>query len=460
MTAARLRLAAAGAFGSAVVLAAFLAAPAQAGTFRASQCNAVDRGVLSPREHQASLWSVDHGWLAADCGAVGGSIRIGWDSWRSGSKRTTTRFGLPASMPGTSMRTAWLDWRVPAHAPAGTIPAYVLATADGVPLFATSTGDGTPSGGARRYQLPAGARRLELEAWCTMVYGSGWCGWPGHLLELRGLTVELEEHGAPSAVASGALVESGTHSGVEPLEVSAFDADSGVSRVIVTLGGAPAGSIEPAEACRDDRLPPCPQSLRSTIHVDTRAMPDGPHRLRLTVTDAAGNGRAVDAATVHVDNGSSRTDSPPPPPADGGSAPGAPAAPFPRNPLSGRGHLPNGTHASERAWLDVWLERPGVRRGLPRRGTLTVPPGVRVRVRGRLTNEDGRPIGGAALAAVRREPGGPWTAVTGVRTRPNGRFTAFTRIGPSHQLRFVYYAYGDSRRGRRSRTLQVRVRAP
>ena len=63
----------------------------------------------------------------------------------------------------------------------------------------------------------------------------------------------------------------------------------------------------------------------------------------------------------------------------------------------------------------------------------------------------------AALAAIRREPGRPWRPVTGVRTRPDGRFTAFTRVGPSQELRFVYYAFGDSRRGTRSSRLRVRV---
>ena len=80
-------------------------------------------------------------------------------------------------------------------------------------------------------------------------------------------------------------------------------------------------------------------------------------------------------------------------------------------------------------------------------------------MRGRVTDERGRPVGRAALAAVRRElDGSPWRAVTGVRTRPNGRFTAFTRIGPSQELRFVYYAYGDSLRSRRSPKLRVNAR--
>ena len=107
----------------------------------------------------------------------------------------------------------------------------------------------------------------------------------------------------------------------------------------------------------------------------------------------------------------------------------------------------------------MWLEPRRTRSGAPqRRASTTVPFGVRVRIRGRLTDEHGRPIARAALATVRREPGRPWRAVTGVRTRPDGRFTAFTRVGPSQELRFVYYAYGDSPREQRSRRLRVRVR--
>ena len=131
---------------------------------------------------------------------------------------------------------------------------------------------------------------------------------------------------------------------------------------------------------------------------------------------------------------------------------------FPPNPLAGRGHAPNGAAPSERAGLSAWLEPGREGAGAPlRRRTAAVPYGVRVRIRGRLAGPRGRGIGRATLAAIRREPGGPWRAVTGVRTRPDGRFTAFTRIGPSQELRFVYYAYGDSPRGRASPPLRVRV---
>jgi len=148
------------------------------------------------------------------------------------------------------------------------------------------------------------------------------------------------------------------------------------------------------------------------------------------------------------------------PAAPAAPAPGSAARPFPPNPLAGRGHVPNGRNADEHAWLEAWLEPRRDASGVPlRRRTATVDSGVRVRIRGRLTDARGRPIARATLAALRREPGRPWRSVTGVRTRSDGRFTAFSRIGPSQELRFVYYAYGDSPRGRRSPLLRVRVRA-
>ena len=464
------RRSAAAALALAAVLAVWMAAPARAGTFRVSQCNAVEAAGLSPRGYQASLWSFGDGWAAPSCGAQDGSIRIGSAArWLPARWDMTTRFSLPASMPGTTMQALWLDWRFPSQAADGTNSAHLFATAGRAPLFLAEPGEGTPASGAVRHELPPGTRDLELMVWCSPAGGAGWCSWPDHLLEVRGLTAELEENGVPSATASGPLLASGLHGGIESLQVAASDGDSGVRRVVVELGGIAVGSAEPAEGCRDDRLPACEQSSNGTVHVDTRAVPDGSHPLRLIVTDAAGNVRVVEAGTVRVHNPPPSTEIPPGggTPGTGGPGPGsgqgAPVAPpFPPNPLAGRGHVPNGTNASERARLDAWLEPPRLRGGSPgaaRRGTVTVPTGVRVRVRGLLTDESGRPIGRAALAAIRREPGGSWTAVTGLRTRPNGRFTTFARIGPPQALRFVYYAHGDSRRGRRSRALHVRVRS-
>ncbi|MEA2311447.1 MAG: hypothetical protein QOE28_1415 [Solirubrobacteraceae bacterium] len=454
---------------------ALVAEPARAGTFRISQCNAVDGGGLSPRGYQSDLWWIAGGFSTVDCGTGGGRIRVDVGDHRLRNDwEVDADFAVPGAMAGTSLRTAWLDWTSMPQAPS-TNPAYLVAFAGDVRLFEGPTGSGTTPGAAQRVDLPAGARAIKLATWCSPLNGPGWCNWPSHLLELRGMTVELEESGEPDAAASGPLIAPGEHSGTEPLELTATDGDSGVRRVDVTLGGAPAGSL--VATCRDDRLPPCSPTLHGTLDVDTTRVPDGPRRLRLVVTDAAGNVRTRDpgVVTVHNQPAPAATPVPEPPPAASGSTAPAPAvppasiasparpAPFPRNPLAGRGHAGNGTHASEHARVTAWLEPAsagGARSGAGVRRTraVTVRPGVRVRIRGRVTDERGRPIGGAALPCIAREPGLGWRAITGVRTRPNGRFTAFTRIGPSRLLRFVYYAYGDSTRGIRSRELRVTVR--
>jgi hypothetical protein len=443
----------------AILVAAALAVPAKAGTFRVSQCRAVAGGPAA-RAFQADLWSVRSGSLES-CGGPAGMVRVWTPNFRLAENRSVTAYlSTPARMPGTALRAAWLDWRFNGQSPS-TNPAYLSVRAAGSLVMLARPGEASA---VTSLELPAGARSLSFDVWCSPVNGPGWCNWPGPLLDLRGITLEAEEHGAPSATASGELLASGAHSGAEPLGIAASDADSGVREVAVTPAGTRVGTLRPAGGCLADRLPPCPQSLGGTIDVDTRAVADGAaRRLRLVVTDAAGNVRTIDAGFVSVRNQPPAATPPgPPAPVSGVAQPASPTTAtvrlFPTNPLAGRGHVPNGRHATEHAGVRAWLELP--RRGLAplRRRSATVPPGVRVRIRGRLTNRRGRPIGRATLAAIRRERGGRWKAITGVRTRPNGRFTAFTRIGPSQDIRFVYYAFGDSTTGHRSPRLHVTVR--
>jgi hypothetical protein len=455
-------------------LAALLAAapPATAGTVRVSQCRPAADGPWTPTGFQSSAWWVAGGWPEVECGFHGGVVRLGTPNWRLAENAAATLyFVLPDSMPRTSARAAWVDWRFSPQS-ASTNPAFLSMSASGARLLTAVPGESAVT----RRELPAGSRGLELSVWCSPVNGPGWCNWPGPLLGVHGFTVELEEAGEPAAAATGPLLEPRPHSGIEPLAIAASDGDTGVRRVAITLGGVAVGTLEPADGCRIDRMPPCPQSLRGTIDIDTRLVPDGARRLRLAVTDAAGNARTVEAGTVQVAN-QPRVQTPPGPepgddsgavatpapvatpvPAGPSSPPVAAPRPFPPNPLAGRGHVPNGRGATTAARLTAWLEPGRDRSGAPlRRRTATVPYGVRVRIRGRLTGRHGRGIGRATLAAIRREPRRPWRVVTGVRTRPDGRFTAFTRIGPSQEVRFVYYAYGDSPRGRASPTLRVRV---
>jgi hypothetical protein len=104
------------------------------------------------------------------------------------------------------------------------------------------------------------------------------------------------------------------------------------------------------------------------------------------------------------------------------------------------------SHEQPRAHLTAWLER-GRRR--LRRTTVTWP--TRVRLRGRLTDLRGRPLGRTPVRMLERIAGGSWRPITGVRTRRDGRLTTFTRIGPSRQVRLV--------RGGATVTLRLAVRA-
>ncbi len=203
----------------ALLAAAMLIAPATAvaGSFRLSQCTAVAGGGLSPRGFQAALWSVDNGFLTVECGAAGGVVRIGTGNWRLLDRSdTTARIALPAWMPHTAIRTAWLDYRLNPQAPS-TNPAFLIVTAGGARLLEAGAGEGTVFGAALRREVPAGSRGLDLKIWCSPVNGPGWCNWPWHLLDIRGLTLELEEHEEPTASTAGALVAGGAHEGVVPL---------------------------------------------------------------------------------------------------------------------------------------------------------------------------------------------------------------------------------------------------
>ncbi len=456
---------------AALLVALALPAVASAGTFRVSQCAAAESG--APADIQADLWSVSNGWMSSSCGAPGGRLTFDAGNHRLAHlSEVDARLTLPASMPGTAARAVWLDWRSMPQSES-TNPAYLLLWAGGSRILDVPTGWGTAPGLPQRLAVPSGARQLLFQTWCSPANGPGWCNWPVYLLELRALTLELEEDGEPAASASGPLLEGGAQAGVQPLEVAASDADSGVRSLSVTLGGAPAGTVE--VACRSDRLPPCPQALRRTLDVDTTRIVDGAQRLRVTVTDAAGNQRMLDAGLVRVANqpplpaptptpvplptatpvpaavpaaGSAPQAQRPPPGATApapAATPPAPAGPRPRR------RIPNGRNASRWARISVWLERGG-----RRVAAVTLRPGIRVRIRGRVTDELGRPIGGASLGLVETIDGLPRVA-TGVRTRGDGRFTTFTRLGPSRTLRFTYRPFRGSRHTTYSRALRVRV---
>jgi hypothetical protein len=460
-----MRAAALAAAAAAVVAAAVVGAtPAAAGTFRVSQCAAWDGSSWAPRTLQSSAWSATGGYLSSSCGTAGGHITLTPPNLRlAQSTAAIARVAVPAALPHASIRSAWLDWTALAQAPS-VDPAYASVSGGGAFLVDEPVGWSTHPRAADRLVAPSGTRSLTFGLWCSPVNGPGFCNWPAAPLAIRGLTLELEESVPPAVSGGGGLLD-GAPRGRTTLTLHAADADSGVRTIAATLAGMRLATVDLGGACGDDRFAPCPTDVRRTVEVDTARIPPGTARLRLRATDLAGNVSDVDAGAVTIapaphmpppaepppvePPGGAPDEAPPPvPPAGDG-----PAA-FPPNPLAGRGHVANGRGPVADARVSARLRAGGLR-GV----RLTVGARRHVRVLGHLVAPDGTPVGGAVLTVVERRAGRRWRVAGVARTRGDGRFSAPLAAGPSRRVAVVFHPFGDTRRGRWSRRLGLRVRA-
>ena len=234
-------------------------------------------------------------------------------------------------------------------------------------------------------------------------------------LLIRGMEVTLTEDHAPSVLQpSGTLLDGGPQNGTRGLAYAASDAESGLSKIEVLLGDTLVASRDLTPRCTYSDFSVCPTAQHETLQVDTRAVPNGSHRLTVRARDAAGNvGLAQDGGTIEVANG---------------PAPGGPyelAARF------------NGT----------------------KRATLTVPYGRRVRVSGRL-GQASRPIAAGSLELLETpDRRGARERLQGrIRTRSDGTFSAvLVTTRPSRTVKLAYRPAGALPVF--SRPLRLRVRA-
>jgi hypothetical protein len=206
--------------------------------------------------------------------------------------------------------------------------------------------------------------------------------------------------------------------------------------------------------------------------------------VRVTAGNASGSDSSVSAPSALIADTQGRTT--PPPADDGGSrdvvivpvppGPGSSSSSttiitngpsttaFPidglHNPLAGiPGHVPNGTNATENGRVRVAFE---LRRRGARKQVMVVRSTRNRRwvIKGRLTNAQGKPIGGGQLVTAWQMPGRREAAHTGVKTRADGRFTYVLPKGPSRAVKFVYFAFSDSTAYGESNVVREKVTTP
>jgi hypothetical protein len=156
--------------------------------------------------------------------------------------------------------------------------------------------------------------------------------------------------------------------------------------------------------------------------VDTRELPNGPHSVRVTVTDVAGNVTQSDPYTVIARNGGQ----------------------------------PNGANASRTAKLEAWFKS-----SRAHKTSATVRYGQRRTIEGRLTAPDGQPVGAAVLdlTAQAARPASATRAIGTVVTDRDGRFKVQAPRGSSRTVRIGYRAYTLDDAPAATATLNLNVKA-
>jgi hypothetical protein len=470
-----------------IVVTAVLVAPARAGTY--------EHHTLSPFAPGIDGWSprvsAARGFVSV--GVDGGGLWAGFFTRNPFDPGDVADWSYAA--PADTTAVAWAFDRAVAGIGGGDWNTFFTAISDDRRRL---VGWDVPSVNRGWGRLSAGglsASRLEARLVCG---GPGPCHRAGAAttLRLRAARVVLHDGHAPVATAvQGDLVENRVLSGTERLAFRAADRGGGVYRTLVTVDGRPwsATAVDGnGGRCRDVigggspyqfafRVP-CPLAAGATVELATTRLSDGRHTIAVAVEDAAGNRTTAFGPVTRTVANRPRRPAPAP-------RPTVTPEPTPPPPLVSTEPPP--AASPTRAVIHAWLER-----GRRRTRTATARLGERVRIRGRVTDAEGRPLAATALTMTERLIAGRalrsrfvaaaedgliaaangdltgadhdervagshaigamarrWPAVTGVRTRPDGRYTAFTRVGPSRRIGIA----GPG--GARAPRLTLRVRA-
>lgn len=413
-------------------------AEAQAGTYAFSVC----RGP-SGQAADKSAWHVYRRAGASaiewrdDCPAGPLQLEIGPSKAHAANHWITARFQAPADTRIAGY-TLWRSvrlatdygWRIHEVSPTGTVPVDRCYAASGCTSLGSQSNPWASSN-----RVSASGRTdltgLELALTCALDDAStASCPAkaPGALMRLYGGQVTLTDDYSPvfAAPPTGPLVDpSRTLSGAAPVSLSTTDRGGGVYQVLLevdgrvvetqTLDGNGGRCAEPFLAAV-----PCKLSASGTVWLHTTALSDGPHALRILVTDATkANVAAWGPMTIRTANASCN---------------------------------PRPVSHARRLRVRVRAGRGKARRAV------TVRHGRAVTASGRLTTRSGAPVAGATLCVVSREDAVGAVLKTGgsVRTDARGRFRATLPAGASRRVWFVDRVADGAVVG----SVAVRVRAP
>ena len=230
-----------------------------------------------------------------------------------------------------------------------------------------------------------------------------------------------------TAPPTGSLFSGQPVSDIQYVTFKATDKGGGIKSIGLLVDGVPHGDrlVDPASAtCKVPytKVVPCSLAIQPTMVVDTRELPNGPHSVRVTVTDVAGNVTQSDPYTVVARNGGQ----------------------------------PNGANASRTAKLEAWFKS-----SRAHRTSATVRYGQRRTIEGRLTAPDGQPIAAAVLdlTAQAARPASATRAIGTVVTDRDGRFKVQAPRGSSRTVRIGYRAYTLDDAPAATATLNLNVKA-
>ena len=243
----------------------------------------------------------------------------------------------------------------------------------------------------------------------------------------------LSNEATPSASGLGGTLLSPNVEGTAELTLDAADPGGpGVYLVIVEIDGKTVYSGSPNSdggkcvpvgtsggALMFDYGQPCPASESVDLPINTTALANGQHTLKVVVQDAAGNSAVVYDGTI-----STKQPAENPLGAQPGPGTSTGSSPTPA--------VPNGTTASRTARLTLGLKR-RITRSYAERA---------LRVTGRLLDGQGNPIADATLDVLQQVSGSASMVVIGhASTGANGTFTASVPGGPTRTIEIAYRAF-------------------